>query len=259
MKATRMAKLASAAVLLATACGRGEEARLKPPEAVRVAGPGTLAVAADSVFGKKLEVTTLQTEAVSIPIFSVTGSVAAQLRPGEQEREDRWQFSNADATAYADWRRTGGEIDFGERQLRRRELAKSRAKARRPRSKRFGSRRDGTVARDRASRRGEAGPGALEGEKDVFTAQSTLRLGHARRSRRSSAICRRRESNRVRPRRPRGPSSSRRMFRRRSSQVHEGQGCLARFYAFPTHTSTPTSEPQLAAHAIVARCGCCSN
>src|SRR5262249_32859672 len=107
-----------AVVVLGAGCRRSDDPDRKTQDAVRVAGPAPLAVASDSGFGTKLETVVLETETVSIPTFSVTGSVAAQLRPGAEERVDRWQFATAELqSAWADWNRTRGEIAFNERQL----------------------------------------------------------------------------------------------------------------------------------------------
>jgi hypothetical protein len=233
--------MASATVLLATACGRGDPARGKPPEAVRVAGPGTLAVAADSVFGRKLDLVTLQAEAVSIPTFSVTGSVAAQLRPGAQEREDRWQFAAPDVqSAWADWRRTRGEIAFGERQLQAsRELAESRVKAHTAGVERLrklveiGTDSQQALALEEAN----LAQARLEGQKEVFAAQSAL----ASATRTAAGLERELLQAGVDPRLLEAASEgavivAAEVPEARLTEVRVGEACLARFYSLPGAT-----------------------
>jgi membrane fusion protein, heavy metal efflux system len=162
----------------AVGCGRTEKAPSKGPDAVEVIGPRALAVALDSVFGKKLEVVTLRPETVAIPVFSVTGSVVAALRPGDGEREDRWQFATPETqSAWADWRRTRGEIPFDERQLQAsRELAQSRVQAETAVVERLGK----LVAlgtdsqKDLALEEANLAQSRLEGQKEVFAAESAL-------------------------------------------------------------------------------------
>src|SRR5262249_28368916 len=167
------------AVLGATlGCRRGGEGRPKVEEAVRVAGPALLAVAPDSVFAKKLDVVELRPEIVSIPVFSVAGSVSAALRPGDGERADRWQFATPEAqSAWADWRRMRGEITFDERQLQAsRELADSRVKAQTVVVERLrklvaiGS----DSQKDLSVEEANLAQARLEGQKEPFAAESAL-------------------------------------------------------------------------------------
>jgi hypothetical protein len=237
--------LALGAGLLAIACGRRDDPRGKPQEAVRVVGPGTLAVAVDSVFGKKLDVATLQTETVSIPTFSVTGSVAAQLRPGEEEREDRWQFATPEVqSAWADWRRTRGEIAFGERQLLAgRELAESRVKAQTAAVERLRKLVDvGTDSqKDLALEEANLAEARLAGQRDVFTAQSAL----ASSTRAAAGLERQLLQAGVDPKllasAPEGAAIvAAEVPEARLADVHTGEACLARFYALPDVTFRAT-------------------
>jgi hypothetical protein len=228
-------------VALASACARGADPRSKPPEAVRVAGAGTLAVAADSVFGQKLEVVTLETETVSIPTFSVTGSVAAQLRPGAEAREDRWQFAAPEVqSAWADWRRTRGEIGFGERQLQAsRELAESRAKAQASAVERLRKLVElGTDSqKDLVLEEANLAQLRLEGEKEVFAAQSAL----ASSTRAAAGLERQLLQAGVDPRllatAPDGAVIvAAEVPEARLAEVHAGEACVARFYGLPDET-----------------------
>ena len=169
---------ALAAGAIALGCGGDPAARAVSREAVRVTGPGTLAVEPDSVFGKKLELVTLRPESVAFPVFSVTGSVSAAVRPGDGDREDRWQFASSEVqSAWADWRRTRGEIAFDERQLQAsRELAQSRVKAQTAVVERLrklvaiGS----DSQKDLALEEANLAEARLEGQKETFAAESAL-------------------------------------------------------------------------------------
>jgi hypothetical protein len=233
--------LALGAALLAFACGRRDDPRGKAQEAVRVLGPGTLAVAVDSVFGKKLDVATLQSETVSMPTFSVTGSVAAQLRPGEQEREDRWQFATPEAqAAWADWRRTRVEIAFGERQLvAGRELAESRVKAQTAAVERLRKLVDvGTDSqKDLALEEANLAAARLEGQKEVFSLQSTL----ASATRAAAGLERQLLQAGVDPKLLAGAPEGAVIVvaevpEARLADVRVGEACVARFYSLPEAT-----------------------
>jgi membrane fusion protein, heavy metal efflux system len=226
----------------AIACRRGgDPPRSKPPEAVRVASPGTLAVAVDSVFGKRLDVVTLATETVSIPTFNVTGSVAAQLRPGQGGREDRWQFATPDVqSAWADWRRTRGEIGFDERQLQAsRELAESRVKAQTAAVERLRKLVEvGTDSqKDLALEEANLAQARLEGQKEVFAAQSAL----ASATRAAAGLERQLLQAGVDPkllaRAPEGAVIvAAEVPEARVADVRAGEACLARFYGLPEAT-----------------------
>jgi len=233
--------LTSAVVAFAMACGRAPDPRTKPPEAVRVAGPGTLAVAPDSVFGRKLDVVTLQTETVSIPAFSVTGSVAAQLRPGPEEREDRWQFAAPEIqSAWAEWRRTRGEIDFGARQLQAsRELAESRVKAETAAVERLHKLVEiGTDSqKDLALEEANLAQARLEGQKEVFAAQSAL----ASSTRAAAGLERQLLQAGVDPRllaaaREGAVVVAAEVPEAHLSEIRTGESCVARFYGLPDVT-----------------------
>ena len=223
------------------ACGRGNGSPSKPQEAVRVAGPGTLAVTPDSVFGRKLDSVTLQTEVVTIPTFTVTGSVAAQLRAGEEEREDRWQFATLEVqSAWADWRRTRGEIGFGERQLQAsRELGEGRVKAQTAVVERLRRLVEvGTDSqKDLALEEANLAQARLLGQKEVFAAQSAL----ASATRAAAGLERQLLQVGVDPKLLGGAPEgavivAAEVPEARLAEVHAGEACVARFYALPEAT-----------------------
>lgn len=100
-------------------------------EVVKVVGPGLLAVNLDSPLGKKSEIATVHREKISAPILNVTGTVAACLRPGPGDAEDRWQFNGPEVlSAFTDWQKSRADVVFAEKQLAKiRELNDARVTA----------------------------------------------------------------------------------------------------------------------------------
>ncbi len=241
MKEARSTVAIAFAVAFAVACEHAGEARNRPQEAVRVAGPGTLAVVPDSVFGKKLEVVTLRTETVAIALFSVTGSIAAQLRPGEGDRQDRWQFATPETqSAWADWRRTRGEITFDERQLRAsRDLAESRVKAQTAAVERLRKLVEvGTdTQRDLALEQATLAQARLEGQKEVFATQSALVSATRTAAGLERQLQQAGVDSKLLASAPEGTVIvAAEVPEARLSEVRVGQACVARFYGSPEAT-----------------------
>jgi hypothetical protein len=155
-------------------------ARAAGTPVVRAVGPNRIAIADNSPLNRQLSIQTVRSEMVSIPLLRVSGSILARVRPGTERIEDRWQFSSTELSdAYADWLRTKNEIAFAESQLKKtEELAVAET-----------AYREAVVARLRTLLKSASIPekdykqaqaellkAQLQGEKDVFTAQSTLRM-----------------------------------------------------------------------------------
>ena len=89
-----------------------------PTPTVSLAGKNLISVQSNSLLEKKLELTRVKVERMSSPLLTVTGAVMARLRAGLGSVEDRWQFSSVELSSiYADWQRTGTEMDFATKQL----------------------------------------------------------------------------------------------------------------------------------------------
>lgn len=241
MKARRLAIAAFVGAAWAMACERSSGRQDAPPAAVRIAGPALLAVAPNSVFGKKLDVVTLQAETVAIPVFSVTGSIAAQLRPGDGDREDRWQFATPEIqSAWAEWRRTRGEIPFDERQLRAsRDLTEGRVKAQTAAVERLRKLVEvGTDSqKDLALEEASLAQARLEGQKEVFAAQSALMSA----TRAAAGLERQILQAGVDPKLLAGSPEgtvivAAEVPEARLAEIRLGQTCLARFYGLPDAT-----------------------
>jgi hypothetical protein len=104
-----------------------------PSEVVKLAGPGLIHVQPGSPFDKRVHVAQVRKEKVTEPILTVTGRVAASLRPGSGKGDDFWQFDAAETlTAFTDWQKARADIAFNETQLQRvKLLAKTRLEAQR--------------------------------------------------------------------------------------------------------------------------------
>lgn len=91
---------------------------IAPKPTVSLAGKRLISVDANSLLEKKLDLTTVRIARLSSPLLSVTGAVMARLRAGAGSVEDRWQFSSVELSSiYADWQRTGTEMEFATKQL----------------------------------------------------------------------------------------------------------------------------------------------
>ncbi len=89
-----------------------------PKPTVALAGKNLISVDSSSLLEKKLDLTHVSVERLSSPLLTVTGAVMARLRAGAGSVEDRWQFSSVELSSiYADWQRTGTEMDFATKQL----------------------------------------------------------------------------------------------------------------------------------------------
>lgn len=100
-------------------------------EIVTAAGPGLIGIQANSSLSKKLQVIEIHARTIQDPLVSVTGQVAASLRPGKGTNADYWQFNASELlTAYTDWQKATNDIAFTTNQLERtKELATARVES----------------------------------------------------------------------------------------------------------------------------------
>lgn len=210
-------------------------------EAVHVSPDGTIVIAENSPLRSHLTEVVLKPQLVSYPALKVSGSILARIREGTEPIEDRWQFSNSElATKYADWLRMAGEVGFAKSQLKKtEELTKAQTDYLQATVNRMEPlAKTGSIPdKDLKAAQSDLLKAQLQGEKDVFSAQSTLRVA----MKTKTALERDLSQNGIEPV----------VFGRaveqmvliaanvpetKVSQVHEGQGCLARFYAYPERT-----------------------
>jgi hypothetical protein len=208
------------------------------PDAVHIDRDGTIRIAEDSPLYDHLTTVTINPRMVAYPALTVSGSILARIRQGTEPIEDRWQFSNSDlATKYSEWLRTTGEVDFAASQLAKTlELVKAQTDYLTASLHRIEPlAKSGNIPeKELKAAQAELLKAQLQGEKDVFSARSTLRVV----TKTKSALERDLSQNGIEPV----------VFSRavenmvliaanvpesKVSQVHENQGCLARFYAYP--------------------------
>ncbi|MBI2824391.1 MAG: efflux RND transporter periplasmic adaptor subunit [Planctomycetia bacterium] len=155
-----------------------------PPEPVQLVSSGLIRVDPTASFRKQLQTVAVEEERVSFPLMNVSGYVIARVRAGQEPIEDRWQFSAGDlSTAYADWLRVQNEVDFADRQLSKvRELAEAETSFLQLNLDRLKPGLDSGSIPEKDYRQAKADlvKSQLESEKNVFSAESTLRA--ARRS-----------------------------------------------------------------------------
>lgn len=215
----------------------------KPSEAsaVGLAGPYLIAVAPESLLEKKLEVPTVRQERLTTPLLTVTGAVMARLRAGSGAMGDRWQFSSVELSGiYADWQKTGTEMEFAAKQLTKtRELTASQLNSQRVVVERLRKLvATGTEAvRDLTAAEASLLQTQLEGQKAVFEAESALTQathGHADLERR---LLQAGVDPDLLAKAPAGAALVMADVPEvRIGQVREGQACEARFYGLPTHS-----------------------
>ncbi|MGQ0636053.1 MAG: efflux RND transporter periplasmic adaptor subunit [Planctomycetaceae bacterium] len=223
---------------LAPAAPRAAPESRDVPASVQVEKSGLISIAADSPLNKHLSVQRLESQFVQFPAMTVSGSILARIRAGDEPIEDRWQFSNAGlATSYADWLRTKGELEFARSQLiKTRELASAQIDYLQANLRRLEPLwKSGNVPeKDYKAAQADLLKAQLQGEKDIFAAESTLRTSQKN----LKALERDLSQDGIEPvvfgrAVEHMVLVSANVPETKISQVHEGQGCLARFYAFP--------------------------
>ncbi|MGE5191246.1 MAG: efflux RND transporter periplasmic adaptor subunit [Deltaproteobacteria bacterium] len=211
------------------------------PEAVRVEPGGLIVVAGDSPLCRHLDQLRLRPQKVTFPLLTVSGSILARIRPGGEALEDRWQFASSElAGKYADWLRTTGEIDFARNQLAKtKELVAAQTDYLAEVVRRLEpSLKSGSVPeKNFKAAQAELLKAQLQGEKDIFSAQSTLRVALKTQTALERDLSQTGIEAVVFGR---GVEHmvliAANVPETHVSQVREGQGCVARFYAYPART-----------------------
>lgn len=95
-----------------------EPPRPKPVEVVQTVGPRTIQIQSGSGLEDKLEFATVHEARITTPLLTVTGTVAASLRPGGKGGTDFWQFNSSEVlTIFTDWQKAVADVTFAEKQL----------------------------------------------------------------------------------------------------------------------------------------------
>lgn len=157
-------------------------ATTKRPEAlpaVRAVEPAVIAIATDTPLQRELTTLTIAPESTSLPVLRVGGTIVAKIHEGQEPIEDRWQFDKPElSTSYADWLRAKNEIQFAESQLSKtKALAKAETSYLETNLQRFEGLTGGTIPeKDIRQAKSALLKAQLQGDKDVFAAESALRV-----------------------------------------------------------------------------------
>jgi len=211
-------------------------------EVAQLVGPKLVSVAAGSALEKKLETRPVETRKVTLPLLTVTGSVAAHFANGSGKPEDRWQFQSADvSSAYADWRRGQNDVTFSGRQLdKTRELATAQVARFREVYERLEKLVEtGTeTKKDLAAAKADLVQAELQTKKDVFEAESALNLALRNRAAAERTLL----QAGVDPSELEGREELAIVVAEvpeaRMGVVRQGESCEARFYGIPDRTFT---------------------
>lgn len=147
--------------------------------AVQIDSTGAIVIAADSPLHARLTKLKIMSARVRFPALSVSGSVLATIRPGDEALADRWQFSSGDiAGKYAEWLKSKSEIQFAVAQLgETKDLVKAQTDYLATNVKRLEpAAKTGSIS-EKEFRAAEAEliKARLQGNKDIFSADSALR------------------------------------------------------------------------------------
>ncbi len=210
------------------------------PDAVTLVGPRVIAVQPGSLLEKKLDLTDVKKERITTPLLTVTGSVTARLRAGSGPMEDRWQFSSVELSGiYADWQKTGTEMEFAAKQLTKtRELTAAQLNSQGKAVERLRELvATGTEAvRDLSAAEASLLQTQLEGQKAVFEAESALTQANHSHADLERRLLQAGVDPALLGKVPSGASLVMADVPEvRIALVAAGQGCEARFYGLPQH------------------------
>lgn len=209
-----------------------------PKRAVEVQDDGTIRISAETPFAQRLETIRLAKKRITDPLLTVSGIVVAKVLPGTEDLAERWHFDTPElALAHTNWRKSVNEVEFTRNILdKTRELNKAETEFLSEQFKRLESVAEKGVASERELRTAKADllKAQIQGQKDIFSAQSAVRVAD------NGRIALERELSQ-RGIEPvvfgRGVENmvliSANVPEAKVSLVHEGQACRVRFYAYP--------------------------
>jgi membrane fusion protein, heavy metal efflux system len=205
---------------------------------VRVTGPRCICLRPDCPLCRKLQVTTVQAAQISAPVATVTGIVAASLRPGNGKGNDYWQFNSPELlTAFTDWEKATADIAFTATQLTAiRQLADTKIDAQQKvveRMKKLVAAGTDTE-KDLAAAQADLIQSQIQGRKDVHEAETAARLA----KRTEAAAARQLQQGGLDPDLLRSTTWDVDIVMADvpeglMSRVKLGQGCDARFFGLP--------------------------
>jgi cobalt-zinc-cadmium efflux system membrane fusion protein len=225
----------------ASAHGEASKRPPAPPAVVEIVGPRLIHVRPGSPLDGKLQHSTANAESLTVPVLSVTGRVAASLRPGNSQGKDYWQFEAPEVlSAYSDWEKAQADIIFNETQLVQvKALAAAREASQRKVVERLtklvdsGTESFKTLAAEETSLLQYQ----IAGKKEIHEAESAIRI-----SRRSEAVTSRQlQLAGLEPSLLRSATSNVDIVMAdvpegRLTQVKVGQGCVCHFFGVPNQS-----------------------
>ncbi len=210
----------------------------EPKQAVNLRADGKIEIASGTVFASRIATTLLETRTITDPLVTVSGIVVARILPGTGELSDRWHFNTPElGTAHANWLKSNSEVVFSRNQLEKtKELASAQISFLELQLKRLeANAKSGAIPeKEILAARSDLLKAQLQGQKDVFSAESALRVAE------NSRVSLERELSQ-RGIEPvvfgRGVEQmvlvSANVPETKISLIREGQACRVRFFAYP--------------------------
>jgi multidrug efflux pump subunit AcrA (membrane-fusion protein) len=211
---------------------------VRPPDTVAVIGPGLIRVQPGGPLDKKVKVVAARKQTITDPVLTVTGRVAASLRPGNGKGNDFWQFDSPEVlTAFTDWQKAQADIAFAETQL---VSSKQLADARLTAQKQVVARLEKLVTagtdtpKDLAAEKANLIQAEITGRKEVHEAETAVRVAQ----RAEAALARQLQLAGLDPALLRSATSDVDIVladvpEGRLNRVKIGQGCQATFFGIP--------------------------
>ncbi|MFN0055171.1 MAG: efflux RND transporter periplasmic adaptor subunit [Planctomycetales bacterium] len=206
--------------------------------AVQVDARGLIQIDPDSALHRQLTASRLEQQQVRFGALRVSGSVIARLRPGEEPAEGRWQFSDTHlAATYADWLQQRAEVEFARKQLAKtQELGQAQTDYLDANLRRLEPlwKSGNLPERDYKAAQADLLKAQLQGDKDLFAAESTLRQAQNSRMAQERDLARDGIDPALFTLAPEHVALiAAHVPEIRIAQVQAKQNCVARFYAYP--------------------------
>jgi hypothetical protein len=219
------------------------DADKSPPEVVRPAGPHLIRIEPGSKLEGKLQITPVLSRRITSPVMTVSGTVAASLRPGKGKGGDYWQFNAPEVlTAFTDYQKAVADIAFAEEQLKSvKKLAEARVEA----QKKVVARLEQLVTagtdtpKDLAAEQTNLIQYQIQGRKEVHEAETAVRVAN----RNEAALARQLQQVGLDPDLLKSVTSDVDLVMAdvpegALSRVKKDQGCVARFFGLPDEVFT---------------------
>lgn len=222
---------------------------------------GDIRVLAGTRVEQKLATAVLAYERVSIPVLTVTGTVAAKLSEVSPSVERNWHFNDPELMqAYVELLQERTEVAFDEKQLEKiKELAAASVKSHKAIVERLQKLVSGgtDTLKDLASAQTELAHAELQGQKEVFEAEATLQKGLTARNSLVRKLAQRGiEVDTLDHARGGTVVVVAEVPESQIGEVHEGNSCSASFYGLPGRTfpgHVGVSAPVLSAEGRTLR------